>query len=52
VLLLGTEGRVIVATAVALLGLTSWYWLALYLAVVAVADSLVSWFARPRRTGS
>lgn len=47
VLLLGTEGRVIVATA--LVGLVSWYWVALYLAAVAVGDSLWSWFGRPAR---
>jgi phosphatidylglycerophosphate synthase len=46
VLLLGTEGRVIAATALAVLGVGTWYWLALYLAVVAVGDSLFSWFGR------
>ncbi len=42
--LLGTEGRVLVAIGLLLaVGPSAWLWLALYLAVVAVADSLWSW---------
>jgi hypothetical protein len=48
--LLGTEGRVLLAIVIALaVGLGGWSWLAVYLAVVAVADSLWSWFGtRPQ----
>lgn len=45
-LLLGTEGRVLVASALLLVGVGTWYWFALYLAVVAVGDSLWSWFGK------
>jgi hypothetical protein len=46
-LLLGTEGRVGLGLAVALVaGVDRWWWLALYVAVVSVADSLHSWFGR------
>jgi phosphatidylglycerophosphate synthase len=45
VALLGTEGRVLVAIALLLaFGSWTWLWFALYVAVVAVADSLWSWF--------
>ncbi len=46
VLLLGTEGRVLVGAGLTLIGVWTWYWFALYLAVVAVGDSLVSWFGK------
>lgn len=46
-LLLGSDGRVGLGLAVALLaGVQGWWWIALYVAVVAVADSLHSWFGR------
>ena len=45
-LLLGTEGRVLVASVLLLVGVGAWYWFALYLAVVAVGDSLWSWFGK------
>lgn len=44
VMLLGTDGRVLVAIALLLaFGSAAWLWFALYLAVVAVGDSLRSW---------
>lgn len=44
-LLLGTEGRILVALVLFLgVGTWAWLWFALYIAVVAVADSLLSWF--------
>ena len=47
VLLLGTAGRVLVAIVLLLVfGSGAWLWFALYLAVVAVLDSLRSWFRR------
>lgn len=43
--LLGTEGRVLVAIGLLLaFGASAWLWFALYLGLVAVADSLWSWF--------
>ena len=46
--LLGTEGRVLVAIALLLVvGTSAWLWFAVYVGVLAVADSLWSWF-RPR----
>ena len=51
--LLGTEGRVLVAIVLLLAaGSGSWLWFALYVALVAVADSVWSWFGgRPQTTG-
>lgn len=46
VLLLGTEGRILVGAGLTLIGVGTWYWFALYVAVVAVGDSLVSWFGK------
>lgn len=44
--LLGTEGRVVVAIALVItVGTGAWLWFALYVAVIAVADSLWSWFS-------
>ncbi len=45
-LLLGTEGRILAGAGLTLLGVGAWYWFALYLALVAVGDSLVSWFGK------
>jgi hypothetical protein len=46
VLMLGTEGRVLVGAGLTVVGVATWYWFALYLALIAVADSLLSWFGR------
>ena len=47
VALLGTEGRILVAIGLLLaVGTGAWLWFAVYIAVVAVADSLWSWFGR------
>ncbi len=44
-LLLGTEGRILVAIGLFLVfGVQAWLWFALYVAVVAVVDSAWSWF--------
>ena len=44
-MLLGTEGRVLVAIGLLLaIGTSTWLWFAAYVAVVAVVDSLWSWF--------
>jgi hypothetical protein len=50
-LLLGAEGRVLVAIGLLLaFGVGAWLWFALYVAVVAVVDSVWSWF-RPTSGG-
>lgn len=46
ILLLGTEGRILVGAGLTLVGVGTWYWFALYVALVAVGDSLVSWFGK------